>query len=185
MRSLAATLVLFLVAPALAAAQQTGAAPTGSAQAYYEFMLGRHLEHEGDEAGALEALKRALAADPKSAEIRAELAAFYARQNKAEESVAAAEQALAIDPNSPEAHRILGLVFAAWSDGGVAPPAGPHTRRSAPRRHRSPHEDSRHTGCRDRFKSPGDAGAFAHARQSGREGDSDTRERRLSSTVCN
>jgi tetratricopeptide (TPR) repeat protein len=124
MRSLAVTLLLVLVVPLVAGAQQAPAAPTGSAQAYYEFMLGRHLESQGDETGALEALKRALAADPKSAEIRAELAAFYARQNKAEESVAAAEQALAIDPNSLEAHRILGLVFAAWSDGGVAPPAG-------------------------------------------------------------
>jgi protein O-GlcNAc transferase len=124
MRSLAATLLLVLVVPSITAAEQTPAAPAGPAQAYYEFMLGRHLENEGDEAGALEALKRALTADPKSAEIHAELAAFYARQNKAEEAVAAAERALAIDANSSEAHRILGLVFAAWSDGGVAPPAG-------------------------------------------------------------
>ena len=88
-----------LVALALAVLSQAGAQPApppppGNAQAYYEFMLSRHLENQGDEAGALEALKRAQAADPKSAEIRAELAGMYARQNKAAEAVDAAQQAL-------------------------------------------------------------------------------------------
>lgn len=108
----------------LAIGQAPQAPPTDVAQAYYEFMLARHLENQGDDAGALEALKRALAADPTSAEIKAELAAFYARQNKATEAVAAAEAALAIDPRSAEAHRILGLVYSAWSDGNVKPPRG-------------------------------------------------------------
>ena len=53
------------------------------AQAYFEFLLARRLEAQGDTAGALEALKRAQALDPQSAEILAELAGFYARQNKA------------------------------------------------------------------------------------------------------
>jgi tetratricopeptide (TPR) repeat protein len=115
---------LLLAIPSLAAAKQAAATTGGSAQAYYEFMLARHLENQGDEGGALEALKRALAADPKSAEIRAEMAAFYARQNKAAEAVDAAERALEIDPKSMEAHRILGLVFSAWADGAGSPPAG-------------------------------------------------------------
>jgi tetratricopeptide (TPR) repeat protein len=116
---------LLLAIPSLAAAQQQAASTTGgSAQAYYEFMLARHLENQGDEGGALEALKRALAADPKSAEIHAEMAAFYARQNKTAEAVDAAERALEIDPKSMEAHRILGLVFSAWADGAGSPPAG-------------------------------------------------------------
>jgi tetratricopeptide (TPR) repeat protein len=87
-------------------------------------MLARHLENQGDESGALEALKRAQTADPKSAEIKAELAGLYARQNKAEDAVTVAEQALKLDPASIEAHRILGLVFAAWSEGAVTPPSG-------------------------------------------------------------
>jgi cytochrome c-type biogenesis protein CcmH/NrfG len=87
-------------------------------------MLSRHLENQGDEAGALEALKRAQAADPTSAEIRAEMAGLYARQNKAAEAVDAAEQALKLDPSAGEAHRILGLVYAAWADGNGSPPAG-------------------------------------------------------------
>ena len=125
MRFLALTLAL-LAAPQWVHAQPppAPAPPAGAAQAYYEFMLARLLENKGDEAGALEALKRAEASDPTSAEIKAEFAAFYARQNKAAEAVAFAEQALKIDPESSEAHRILGLVYSAWSDGGVTPPAG-------------------------------------------------------------
>jgi tetratricopeptide (TPR) repeat protein len=125
MRTAVLAVFVSLLLPAWSDARQ--AAPTAtplSGQAYYEFMLARHLENQGDESGALEALKRAQAADPKSAEIKAELAGLYARQNKAEEAVGVAEQALKIDPESIEAHRILGLVFAAWSDGAVTPPAG-------------------------------------------------------------
>ena len=125
MRIAALAVFIGLFVPSWSDARQAAppAAPI-SAQAYYEFMLARHLENQGDESGALEALKRAQAADPKSAEIKAELAGFYARQNKAEEAVTLAEQALKLDAGSVEAHRILGLVFAAWSDGAVTPPAG-------------------------------------------------------------
>lgn len=109
-------LTLLVVAPAGA---QTVRVP--SAQAYYEFMVARRLEGQNDTAGALEALKRAQGLDPQSAEIQAELAGFYARQNQGEEAVAAAEAALALDEANPEAHRVLGLVYSAWSEG----PGGP------------------------------------------------------------
>lgn len=108
--------------PALA--QSASGATDSRGQAYFEFLIARRLEAQGDTSGALESLKRALALDPKAAELHAELAGFYARQNKAAEAVEAAERALALDPSNIEAHRMLGLVFAAWSDGGVAPPAG-------------------------------------------------------------
>ena len=125
--------VVFALTASLASAQpKPGTSGTGTgtttgtakAQAYYEFMLSRHLENQGDEAGALAALKRAQAADPKSAEIRAEMAAMYARQNKAAEAVEAAQQALKLNPNASEAHRILGLVYAAWAEGNGSPPPG-------------------------------------------------------------
>ena len=121
-----AALVALVLALSSQAAQPVPAPSTGTGTgtSYYEFMLSRHLENQGDEAGALEALKRAQAADPKSADIRAELAALYARQNKAAEAVDAAQQALKIDPSSGEAHRILGLVYAAWAEGNGSPPAG-------------------------------------------------------------
>jgi tetratricopeptide (TPR) repeat protein len=107
------------------AAAQPSAAPADSrGQAYFEFLLARRLEAQGDAAGALEALKRALTLDPKSAELYAELGGYYARQDKASEAVEAAERALTLDANNSEAHRMLGLVFAAWSDGSVPLPPG-------------------------------------------------------------
>ena len=120
-----ALLVALLLAPAGSVLAQTAAGGADTrGQAYFEFLIARRLESQGDTNGALEALKRAVALDPKAAELHAELAGFYARQNKANEAVEAAERALTLDPNNVEAHRMLGLVFAAWSDGGVSPSAG-------------------------------------------------------------
>ena len=110
----AVVLAWFWLATGAAFAQPPAGDQRG--QAYFEFMLARRLEAQGNDAGALEALQRAIALDPKSAELQAELAGFHARQNNGEQAVAAAERALKIDPNNIEAHRMLGLVFSAWSD---------------------------------------------------------------------
>lgn len=120
-----AVVLAFLLASSGSALAQTAATSDARGQAYFEFMLARRLEAQGNEAGALEALKRAIGLDPKSAELHAELAGFYARQNNGEEAVASAERALKFDPNNIEAHRILGLVYAAWADAGPGQaPAG-------------------------------------------------------------
>jgi tetratricopeptide (TPR) repeat protein len=116
------TLAALLVASPLFA--QTPAPPTPSAEAYYEFLMGHRLDNAGDAAGALAALERAKKADPNSAEILAEVAGFYAKQNKAEEAIAAADQALKLDPDNVEAHHMLGLVYSAWAEGAVPLPAG-------------------------------------------------------------
>ena len=79
----------------------------------FEFVRGRHLEGEGDVNGAIDAYRRAAQIDPASAEIEAELAGLYARQNRAEDAVAAAEAALKIDGDNAEAHWVLGTVYAA------------------------------------------------------------------------
>ena len=81
----------------------------------YYFLLGRFLEGEGkiDEAAA--ALRKAGDLDPTSAEPRAELAALYARADRAAEAVAAAEDAVKIDPKNREANRILGSVLASYA----------------------------------------------------------------------
>ncbi len=100
------------------------APPPPSADAYFEFLMGHRLDNAGDPAGALAALERAKKADPNSAEILAEVAGFYAKQNKAQDAVIAAEQALKLDPNNVGAHHMLALVYTAWSDGVVPPPAG-------------------------------------------------------------
>src|SRR5690242_2945963 len=80
----------------------------------YYFLLGRFLEGEGkiDEAAA--ALRKAAALDPSGAEPRAELAALYARADRAPEAVAAAEEAIKVDPKNREANRILGSVLASY-----------------------------------------------------------------------
>jgi tetratricopeptide (TPR) repeat protein len=118
-----AVVVACLLANSASAFAQTPAPTDPRAQAYFEFMLARRLESQGNDAGALEALTRAIALDPQSAELQAELAGYHARQNKGQEAVTAAEKALALDQGNVEAHRILGLVFAAWSDSpaGQAP----------------------------------------------------------------
>lgn len=119
----AAALLLISVAPALG---QTTAAPPqdARAQAMYEFMMARRLESTGDGAGALAALERARTLDPKSAEISAEIAGYYFRQERATEAVAAAERALQLDKNNEEAHHTLGSIYSTWAEGSGPPPAG-------------------------------------------------------------
>ncbi len=116
-------LTLAAASPVLA---QTSSSPPAStrAQAFYEFMMARRMNAEGDSAGALAALERARKLDPESAEIVAEMAGFHARQNKAELAVSSAEQALKLDATNLEAHHVLALVYSAWAEGGVPPPAG-------------------------------------------------------------
>ncbi|MGE0814252.1 MAG: tetratricopeptide repeat protein [Vicinamibacterales bacterium] len=122
--------LLVLVAGRPVAAQGTGtpaqpaASPSSSAAAMYEFLLARRAEGRDDVETAEAGLRRAIALDPKSAELQAELGAFYVRQNRAADAVAAAERAVALDPDVEEGHRVLGLVNAAWADGIVEGPAG-------------------------------------------------------------
>jgi tetratricopeptide (TPR) repeat protein len=92
-------------APGVALAQ----APTDS---YYNFILGRQLEGDGKATDALVALERAATADPKSAEIRAEIASLQLRRNLRDESEKAAKQALTLDDQNFEANRVLGLLYA-------------------------------------------------------------------------
>jgi tetratricopeptide (TPR) repeat protein len=94
------------------------------AQAYYEFMMARRLEADGDMAGALAALERARRLDPESAEVLAEVAALHARHNRGEDALKAATAAVAIEPDNTEANRVIALVYAAWADGMSTPPAG-------------------------------------------------------------
>src|SRR5688572_27270888 len=89
----------------------------GSSQAYLSFLMARRLEAEGDNSGALNALKRAAAADPRSAEIHAEMAGFHLRHNERNEAETAAKAALAINPDNVGANRALGLINAAAVEG--------------------------------------------------------------------
>ena len=127
-----AALALLVVVVGRPAAAQPAAAPPSpavasrpaNAAAMYEFLLARRAEAAEDVKAAEAAFTRAVALDPKAAELQAELAGFYARQNRANDAVTAANKALALDADSEEGHRILGLVNAAWADGVVDGPAG-------------------------------------------------------------
>ena len=123
---------VLLVAPPLAAQQSPApAAPEGTA-AYY-FLLGRHLEGENKIDDAIEAHKKAIALEPASAELRAELAGLYARQDRAVEAADMAEEALKKDPDNIEANRILGSIYAALAEQRQAVRPGDKPSEYAPR----------------------------------------------------
>jgi tetratricopeptide (TPR) repeat protein len=108
-------LLTLIVSPGPAAEPQTSAVRSEPPPGYF-FMLGRHLESQGKIAEAIAAHKRAIELEPGSAELHAELAGLYARQDRTGEAVAEAEAAVARDPASREANRILGSIYAAYSD---------------------------------------------------------------------
>ena len=121
----AALIVVVTAGPALAQTVAS-AQENPKAQAQFEFMMARRMESAGDLPGALASLERARKLDPEAAEIPAEIAGYYFRQNRPTDAVAAAQQALTIDKGNVEAHNILGTVFSTWADGGAPPPPG-HT----------------------------------------------------------
>ena len=105
-------------------AARAGSAEQGSQDPYYYFVLGRHSESAGDVEAAIKAYRQAAVIDPRSAEIRAELGALFARQNRARDAIEWSEAALKLDPANVEANRVLGIVYAsmARSEGAAAGP---------------------------------------------------------------
>jgi tetratricopeptide (TPR) repeat protein len=100
-----------------------GVAAAQTADPYYEFLMARRLEAQGNAQAALAALLRAEAADPASAEIKAEIAAFHLRKTPPDRdsSERAAQAALAIDAKNVEANRTLGYLYAGRVDAGDRP----------------------------------------------------------------
>ena len=103
--------VIAVSMPAAAAAQSNKIA-----EAYAQFLIGHHLEEDDDIEGAVAAYKRAIALDPDAADIAAQLASLYLRQNKIQEALATAEQAVKVSPNNSDANRVLGIVYAALAE---------------------------------------------------------------------
>lgn len=134
-----------LAAPVAGPGSGPSAPATEPAQgsAYFEFMRGRHLEGLGRVTDALAAYERAAKLDPKSAEIRAEMAALHARQNQPAEAIRAAKAALAIDPDDSEAHWVLGTVFASLVDARAEEAASAAARpgAAAPKTPATPNEE--------------------------------------------
>src|SRR5918996_4641138 len=100
----------------LLALSMAGAAAAQSPDAYFEFLMARRLEAQGDQAGALAALERAAVAHPSSAEVKAEIASFQLRRNRRADAEKAAREALVLNDDNLEAHRVLGLIAAANVD---------------------------------------------------------------------
>src|SRR6266852_5804714 len=118
----AALVVLVGLSVHVAEARQTGdradrTTLDQTAQAYQQFLLGHHYEAADNIDKAIAAYKLAIQLDPSAADIPAELAALYMRQNRAQDALAAAEQALKIDPANHEAQRVAGFVYAALAEG--------------------------------------------------------------------
>jgi tetratricopeptide (TPR) repeat protein len=118
--------MLLPAATANAGAEQASSGASTTPDAYYQFLLGRHLEGNGDVEKAVAAYQRAAAIDPESAEIPAEMASLYARQGRVKEARAAADASLKLDPANIDAHRVLGSLFASMAepDEGSKTPAG-------------------------------------------------------------
>ena len=91
----------------------------------YEFLLARRAEAADDVEGGRGRLRARRRARPGAADLHAELAGFYARQNRAERrGDRGRARPSRSTPTRRKAHRILGLVNAAWADGVVDGPAG-------------------------------------------------------------
>ncbi|HVC21224.1 MAG TPA: tetratricopeptide repeat protein [Vicinamibacterales bacterium] len=88
------------------------------AEAYYQFVMAQQLASEGDVAGAIAAYHKAEEFDPKSGAIPAQLADLYMQQGRIREAIDTAKGALTLDPTSIDAHRVLGLVYAALAQNG-------------------------------------------------------------------
>lgn len=110
---------------------QNGQAPTAAAaeagqtaDAYYQFLLGRMLERDDRGEEAVKAVEKAVTMDPGSAELRSELASMLLRQGRGDEAAPAAEAALKLDARNAEAHWVLGTILATralGSEGGQTP----------------------------------------------------------------
>ena len=90
--------------------------PADVAEAYYQFLLGRHFEGQAEVDRAIEAYRTAVRLDPSAADVLVDLAGLYARQGRPNQAIDVAREALQIDEDHGEAHRMLGLVLAAMAN---------------------------------------------------------------------
>ncbi len=117
-------IVVTLAVSSPAWAQTTAPPDDLKAQAYYEFMMARRFEAEGDTAGSLAALRRAQKLDPNSAGIAAEMAGAYARQDQAPAAILQADRALKLEADNEEAHHVLAQIYAEWAERAGPLPGG-------------------------------------------------------------
>ncbi len=96
--------------------RQTSAQAADSiAEAYAQFLMAHRYEDDEDIDAAIAAYRRAIALDPRGADIVSSLANLYMRLNRVSEAISTGEQALKIDPRNVDAHRVLGIVYASMA----------------------------------------------------------------------
>ena len=108
---------LLLAESTVSAQSADGQAFDTQASSYRLFMLGRHLEDEGELEAAITAFRDAARLDREAAEPLAELSGLFARAGRADEAISAGEEALVRDSQNLTAHRILGLTYASSAGG--------------------------------------------------------------------
>ncbi len=79
--------------------------------AYFHFSLGRGLEEEGKFTQALEEYRKAIQEDPQSSYLYVELANAYMRHRRYKEAVQEAENAIRLNPDNLDAHKLLGQIY--------------------------------------------------------------------------
>jgi tetratricopeptide (TPR) repeat protein len=134
MKTVALFVVLVAAAPVQAgqATQPAGRAAqpaSEQAQAYEQFLLARRHEEDNQTEAAIAAYKRAMALDPKAPDIVAELADLYMRENRGEDALRTAEDALRLDPAHREANRVLGTIYAGIGTADTQPRRSAEERR--------------------------------------------------------
>jgi len=108
-----------LTRPAVSADRAPAPAPAeqqeplaGKGEAYYRFLKFSYLLDHDREQEALAELERAVAADPGSAELLADISALQLRQGNQEVALAALQKAAELDPTSVENHMLLAGLYA-------------------------------------------------------------------------
>jgi tetratricopeptide (TPR) repeat protein len=116
MRSFLAVAALFALLPVSVGAIPAQQSTAERESAAYYFLAAQYFEDNGKIDEAIAALKKAIDLEPKSAEVRAELASVYARQNRVVEALDTAEAALKLDPDNREANRLIGSIYSALAE---------------------------------------------------------------------
>ena len=81
------------------------------AAAYYHFSLARSMEEGGNFISAVDEYKKAIQEDPQAASLYMELSNAYLRHRQLRNAIQEAENAIRVNPDSLEAHRLLGSIY--------------------------------------------------------------------------
>lgn len=108
---------ILLAVLALSTSAPEGPAPQARAAAYYHFAVGQQARLSNDGRTAVEELKKAMALDPTSGEIRSEMALALRDLDRTPEAVVAAREGARLAPESASSHLVLAEILLDSSKG--------------------------------------------------------------------